>query len=94
MSTHIHNLIILPGNDVQFFCKDGMSPATVYNINKIYKLGGELKFVNCGAGNIYAGLEQAYGDMTVKYSEELKKEETHNGHKWLKSSYLRDLGTA
>ena len=63
MVTKVHQLVILPGKTVQFFCKDGLSPATVFNIDQIYKFGGDLKFVNCGTGNIYAGLDQAYFDM-------------------------------
>ena len=47
---------MMPGDVVQFFCKDGLSPATVFQIERIYRFGGNMKFVNCGVGNMYAGL--------------------------------------
>ena len=61
MSTsQIHQLLIRPGSKVNLVCKDGLSAATVYNIDKIYNFGGNLKFVDCGTPEIWAGLFQAY----------------------------------
>ena len=54
---------MLPGDKVNFFCKDGLSAATVHNIDLIYNFGGDLQFVDCGAGNILAGLSQAEETM-------------------------------
>ena len=69
MLKHIHQLIIEPNATVRLVCKDGLSAATVYNIDKIYHFGGNLKFVDCGAGAIYAGLYQASGNMLDKYGD-------------------------
>ena len=63
MSTTIHNLIVLPGNQVRFFCADGLSPLDVSNIQRLFRFGGDLKFINCGPANEYAGLFQAQSDM-------------------------------
>ena len=68
MLKHIHQLIIEPGSDVRLLCKDGLSAATVYNIDKIYHFGGNFKFVDCGAGAIQAGLDQATESMYKKYT--------------------------
>ena len=63
----IQSLIIIPGDTVRFFCKDGLSPLNVLNIEHIYQFGGDMKFVNCGADNEYVALEQAVSDMNEKW---------------------------
>ena len=67
MLKHIHQLIIEPGSTVKMLCKDGLSAATVYNIDKIYHFGGKFEFKDCGAGAIYAGLTQALDSVQDKY---------------------------
>ena len=66
MPLQIHQLLIEPGSTVRLVCKDGLSAATVYNIDKIYRFGGDFKFVHCGPGAISAGLSQAVGSMYEK----------------------------
>ena len=73
MLTHIHQLIIPPNQTVRLLCRDGMSAATVVNIDRIYNFGGEVKFVECGAGAIWAGLEQATDNVLVKYVDFINK---------------------
>ena len=73
MLKHIHQLIIEPGSDVRLLCKDGLSAATVYNIDRIYHFGGNFKFVDCGAGAIWTGLDQAWGSMMDKYMDSKDK---------------------
>ena len=73
MLKHIHQVIIVPGSTVQLLCKDGLSAATVYNIDKIYHFGGKFKFVDCGAGAIDTGLRQAWSSMSGKYYDYVKK---------------------
>ena len=75
MVTKVHQLVLLPGKTMQFFCKDGLSPATVFNIDLIYRFSGNLKFINCGTGNIYAALWQAKEDM---YNKWIEVENKHN----------------
>ena len=59
----IHSAIILPTSTVRFFCKDGLSPIDVLNIEHIYRFGGDMQFVNCGADNELVALWQAKLDM-------------------------------
>ena len=56
MSTTIHQVIILPGQTVSVYCKDGLSAIDVLNIEHIYNFNGNMKFVNCGAPNQYVAL--------------------------------------
>ena len=63
MSTHLHQLLLLPGNNVKLFCTDGISPLTVMNIQKIYNFGGNIKFKNCGASDEWIAMSQATDDM-------------------------------
>ena len=69
MSFQIHQLLILKGSKVQIYCKDGLSSLDVYNIQHIFRLGGNIKFVNCGAANQYAAYSQAGFDMQDKWWE-------------------------
>ena len=72
MSTKIHELLILPGSKVRFLCVDGLSPATVLDIDHIFSFGsGKMEFVNCGAGNIYMALQQAFYTMGKLYYDKL-----------------------
>ena len=59
----VHSVILLPGNTLTYFCKDGLSPLDVNNVGTILNFGGSIKPVNCGASNEYATLVQAKGDM-------------------------------
>ena len=61
--TSIHSMIILPGSVVRYFCKDGLSSLTVFNVERILNFGGEMKAVNCGAANEWLALHQAVFDM-------------------------------
>ena len=62
MST-IHQLIILPGATVKYFCMDGLSSLTVMHIQEILNFGGKFVPVNCGAANEYVALRQAVDNM-------------------------------
>ena len=59
----IHQLILLPGGKVKYFCKDVLSSLDVMQVGKILNFGGNLVPVNCGTANQYVALWQAYLDM-------------------------------
>ena len=61
--TKIHQVIILQGGTVRYFCKDGLSSLDVMQVNKIMNFGGKIIPVNCGAENEFAALRQAYTSM-------------------------------
>ena len=63
MSTTAHSVLILPGGFIQFYCKDGLSPYEVMNIQHFYNFGGNIKMVNCGVENEFAALDEAVFDM-------------------------------
>ena len=71
MGSKINRVIILPGGQVNFYCKDGLSSIDVLQIQRIYLFGGNLKFVNCGAFNESIGLDMAIRDMFVQYLKTL-----------------------
>ena len=62
-NTKIHSLVILPGATVKYFCKDGLSSLSVMHVEQLLNFGGKLVPVNCGAGNEYVALGQAWNDM-------------------------------
>ena len=66
MFVKIHQLLITPGGTAKIYCKDGLSSATVYQIEHLYNFGGDLKFVNCGAANIFAGTVVAAETMRLE----------------------------
>ena len=73
MLTKIHNLLISPGGTAKIYCKDGLSSATLFQIDHLFNFGGNLKFVNCGAENIYAGIKVALdsmGEEVNKFNED------------------------
>ena len=63
----VHSVILLPGNNLTYYCKDGLSPLDVQNIEHLLNFGGNIKAVDCGAGNEYVTLMQAMGDMMNMY---------------------------
>ena len=63
----IHSLIIFNGATVNFNCQDGLSPIEKLNIEHIYRFGGDMRFIDCGADNEFVGLYQALNDMLDKY---------------------------
>ena len=63
MSTSIHQLIMLPGAQTNLFCKDGLLSTDVLQIKSIFRFGGYLNFINCGAQNEYVTLKQAKWNM-------------------------------
>ena len=69
MSKQIHQLIIRHGSNVNIVCKDDLSAAAIYNIDKIYRFGGDLKFVECGTPAIWAGLYHAFSSMYYKMAQ-------------------------
>ena len=64
---NLHTLIILPGGTVKYFCEDGLSALSVMHIKQILNFSGKLVAVNCGAGNEWVALGQAYYDMWILY---------------------------
>ena len=52
----VHSLIILKGATVNFNCQDGLSAIDKYNIEHIYHFGGDMRFINCGADNVWDSL--------------------------------------
>ena len=54
--TKIHQVIILQGGTVKFWCKDGLSSLDVLHVNKIMNFGGDMEAVNCGPENEYGAL--------------------------------------
>ena len=69
----IHELLIQPGSKVKIYCKDGLSSTTVLAIDHIFNFGGKVKFINCGAANIYAELLQAEGSMHQSFSDKMQE---------------------
>ena len=63
----VHSVILLPGDKMRYFCKDGLSPLDVMNVGQILNFGGSIEAVDCGAQNEYVTLEQAEDDMANLY---------------------------
>ena len=53
----VHSVILLPGDHMRYFCKDGLSPLDVNNVGKILNFGGSIEAVDCGAQNEYVVLK-------------------------------------
>ena len=70
MSINIHQLILFPGNKVNFLCTDGLAKMDIYNIDKIYNFGGKIKAKNCGIQNEYVVLAQTYHQMHALWVRE------------------------
>ena len=68
MSSSVHSAIILPGATTKLYCKDGLSPLDVQNIDKVINFGGSMKFINCTPANEYVGTMQALGDMSYMWA--------------------------
>ena len=66
MPTSVHTMLILPNGTTKIYCKDGLSALTVLHVQEILNFHGQLKFVNCGAGNEWVALVQAINDMNAK----------------------------
>ena len=62
----VHQMIILPGGKVRYFCKDGLSSLDVMHVKSLLIFGGDLIPVNCGAANQFSALWQAAQDMAIK----------------------------
>ncbi len=75
MSLKIHELLIMPGSSVKMYCKNGLSSATVLAIDHIFNFGGDVKFVNCGAANIYAEMLQVEGSMYKSFWDKYQKQQ-------------------
>ena len=73
MSLKIHELLIQPGSRVKIYCKDGLSSTTVLAIDHIFNFGGNVKFVNCGAANIYAELLLAEASMQQSFADKMRE---------------------
>ena len=69
----VHSIILLPGDKMRYFCKDGLSPLDVNNVGQILNFGGDIEAVDCGASNEYATLAQANGDMYDLLKDSLGK---------------------
>ena len=67
MSTNLHQLLILPGSNVNIFCKDGLSSLDVDNVKKIFNFGGNIQMKNCGPQNEWEAINQSMDDMGVEY---------------------------
>ena len=67
MSTRVHSLIILPGSNLIYFCKDGLSPLSIMLIEKIFNFGGRMRAMDCGVESEYAALMIAETDMWHLY---------------------------
>ena len=66
-STSVHTVIILPGDTVRYYCKDGLSPLNFHHVQEILNFGGNLKAVDCGAANEWVATNQAYRDMWARF---------------------------
>ena len=64
MSTTIHSVIIEPGVTMTYVCVDGLSPLVKHKVAELLVFNGHLKAVDCGAGEEWVTLNQAYLDMT------------------------------
>ena len=79
----VHSVILLPGNQLTYFCKDGLSPLDADNVGRILNFGGSIKAVDCGASNEFATLWQAVGDMNtlaVSTSDPVKKSDYESAY--------------
>ena len=72
MSSATHQLVLLPGSTATFFCKDGLSPIDVQEIEHFFYFGGNIQFVNCGTANEYIGFVMAYQNMKDLYNANIK----------------------
>ena len=68
MSTKIHSAIVLPQGTLNIFCKDGMSPLDVNNVEHIWNFGGRIQFKDCGIENEWMALKQGEADMLNKWT--------------------------
>ena len=59
----VHSVILLPGETLTYFCKDGLSPLDAQNGERIFNFGGTLKAVDCGVPNEWASLHRAVMGM-------------------------------
>ena len=66
---NIHQAIILPGDQMSFYCRDGLSSIDVYHIEHIWNFGGVMKMVDCGPANQFVALHQAEDDMMHKWMD-------------------------
>ena len=53
----VHSMILLPGDKMRYFCKDGLSPLDTEHIEQLLNFGGKIEAVNCGAENEYVTLQ-------------------------------------
>ena len=79
MSSSVHSIILLPGSQFEYMCKDGLSPLEVQNVEHIFNFGGSMKAVNCSAEHEYTALRHARGDMWHLAGE---SELSHSSRLW------------
>ena len=47
----VHSAILMPGQQWNIFCTDGLKTDVVSHLKEILIFGGKVKFENCGAQN-------------------------------------------
>ena len=67
MSTVVHTAILMPDQNWNIICTDGMATNVVSHFEEILDFGGNIKFQNCGALNEFKVLNKAMNDMKHRH---------------------------
>ena len=71
MSLTIHNMILQPGDTLNYICTDGLSTTDILNIENLFNFGGNIVPQNCGTSQEFLIIDKALRDMKTRYYAEL-----------------------